>query len=104
MVCNPHEGHFAHSTSCMPQPVQSQGFDTSGHHQPNMTCVCIYTEIQMLAGRGESFSVILEQTLMKPGAPAARLPTAALELLVIMCMRKIVFLGGHLLCNCDTVL
>lgn len=86
MVCHPHEGHFAHSTSCMPQPVQSQGFDAAGHHQPNRTCLCIYTEIWMLAGRGESFLVILEQTLMKPGAPAAQPPPAALEFVAMVCM------------------
>lgn len=86
MVCGPRQGYFAYSTSSMPQPVQSQGFDASGHHQPTRTCLCIYTEIQMLAGGGESFSVIPEQTLMKPGAPVARLPPAALELVAMVCM------------------
>lgn len=37
-------------------------------------------EIWALAGRGVSFTVILKQTLMKPGAPAAQLPPAPLEL------------------------
>ena len=44
----------------------------------------------MLAGRGESFPVILKQTLMKPGAPAAQLPPAPLELVatVRMCSEE----------------
>lgn len=64
----------------MPQPVQPWGFGTAGHGQPNGTSLCIYTEVQKLAGRGEGFPVILKQTPMKPGAPAAQLPPAPLEL------------------------
>lgn len=44
----------------------------------------MYTEIQTLAGRGESFPVVLEQTLMKPGALAAQLLPAPRELVATM--------------------
>lgn len=67
MVCHPHEGHFAHSTSCMPQPVQSQGFDTSGHTNP-AELVCLFIQKYRCLQENERVSpMIPEQTLMKPG-------------------------------------
>lgn len=74
----------------IPDPAHcspSQGFGIAGHCQPSRVSLCIYTEIQTLAGRGESFPVILKQTLMKPEAPAAQLPPAPLELVVTVRMR-----------------
>lgn len=74
VLCKPREVPFAHSRSCMPQPAQLRGFGTTGSANPTYLCIC--TVIETFAGRGESFLVILKQTAMKPGAPAAWLPQA----------------------------